>query len=155
MEVSIVGRSNFFHCFHQWKIPRIYAVEASMGLQIPLHLLPRASQSSSCFKTFIRVHRRPFHQRPWTMVDVDLLPWKVVKALMELDGSFRCRWKWKIPLLPSIVASTNKYSVEASMSFLIPLHTATYFHEYRKLPDASTRLSQGSIGFCSIYFHGN
>ena len=41
------------------------------------------------------------------------------------------------------------------MSFHIPLHTSTYFHEYHKLPAASTRLPIGPTDFRSIYFHGS
>ena len=92
---------------------------------------------------------------PRKLVQVDLLPWKLVKASMEVRGIFYCRWKWKLPLLPSMAASMNIfrgsfhcfhqlhlpliYSMEASMSFHIPLHTSIYFHEYHKLPAASTR----------------
>ena len=36
-----------------------------------------------------------------------LLPWKLVEAPMEVDGSFHLRWKWKLPFLPSIAASTT------------------------------------------------
>ena len=44
---------------------------------------------------------------PWKLVEVDFLPWKLVEASKEVHGSFHYRWKWKLPLHPSIAASTN------------------------------------------------
>ena len=39
--------------------------------------------------------------------EVDLLPQKLVEVSVEVQGSFRCQWTWKLPLLPSIAAATN------------------------------------------------
>ena len=61
---------------------------------------------------------------PWKLVGVGLLPWKLVEASMEVDGSFHCRWKWKLPLLPSIAASTNILAE----SFHDLSYTSTYCH---------------------------
>ena len=61
---------------------------------------------------------------PWKLVGVDLLPCKLVEASMEIHGSFHCRWKWKLPLLPSIAASTNIFRG----SFHELPCTPTYFH---------------------------
>ena len=40
---------------------------------------------------------------PCKLVEVDLLPWKLVEAFMEIHGKFHCRWKWKLPLLPRVL----------------------------------------------------
>ena len=61
---------------------------------------------------------------PWKLVEVDLLPRKLVEASMETDGSFHCRWKRKLPLFPSITASTNIFRG----SFHELPYTPTYFH---------------------------
>ena len=55
---------------------------------------------------------------------IDLLPWKLVEASMEIHGNFHCRWKWKFPLLPSIASSTNI----CRGSFHELPYTPTYFH---------------------------
>ena len=105
----------------------------------------------------------------WKLVEVDLLTWKLVEASMVVHGSFHCRWKWKLPLLPSMAASMNIfrgsfhcfhqlhlpliYSMEASMSFHIPLHTSIYFHEYHKLPPVSRRLTL-ALTLNRSYLHG-
>ena len=109
------------------------------------HLLPRASQtSSSAHKAPKRSDRLPFdlilwylpptsmeismevNSRPWKFpsIEVDLLPWKLVEASMEVSGSFHCWWKWKLPLLPSIAASTKIFRG----SFHERPHTPTHFH---------------------------
>ena len=76
-----------------------------------------------------------------------LLPWKLLNSgsfhgstwifplSMELEASL-ASINWKLPLLPSI-EDPRTYSMEASMSFHIPLHTSTYIREYHKLPAAS------------------
>ena len=38
---------------------------------------------------------------------IDLLPWKLVEASMEIDVTFHCRWIWKLPPLPSVALNTN------------------------------------------------
>ena len=35
-----------------------------------------------------------------------VLPWSLVEASMEIHGSFYCRWRWKLALLPSTAVST-------------------------------------------------
>ena len=76
------------------------------------------------------------------LVEVDLLLCKLVEASMEVLGVFQCRWKWKLQSLPSNEAATDIIFVRAPMSFHISLSTATYFHEYLKLPAASTKPTQ-------------
>ena len=65
------------NCFHQLQLPRIYSVEASMSLHTPtyFHLLPRVSQTSSCFH---KTDPKP---------KLELPPWKL--AHFQLDGSTR------------------------------------------------------------------
>ena len=53
-----------------------------------------------------------------------LLPWKLVKASMEIQGSFHCRWNRQLPLLPRIAASTDTFCG----SFHELPCTPTYFH---------------------------
>ena len=43
------------------------------------------------------------------LVELDLLSWKLVEASMEVHGSVHCRWKCKLPLLPSIAASAHMF----------------------------------------------
>ena len=84
---------------------------------------------------------------PLKWVEVNLLPWTSTEAsTIGESGSLHCCHQLQLPRI---------YSVEASMSFHIPLHTSTYFHEYHKLPAASTRLPIGPTDFRSIYFHGS
>ena len=88
---------------------------------------------------------------PCKLVEVNLLSWKLVEASMKVHGSFHCQWKWKLPLLPSIAAST----MEDSMSFHITLRTSVYIHEYRELPAASTRLTLTlTLTLSWSYLHG-
>ena len=61
------------------------------------------------------------------------------------SGSFYCFHQLQLPQI---------FCVEAYMRFHIPLHTSTYFHEYHKLPAASTRLALGSVDFRSSFFRG-
>ena len=66
---------------------------------------------------------------------------------MEVSGS--CHGNtWMFPLsvgvdasIASINCSLYEYSVDASVSFHTPLCASTCFHEYHKLPAASTRLT--------------
>ena len=92
---------------------------------------------------------------PRKLVQVDLLPWKLVKASMEVRGIFYCRWKWKLPLLPSLAASTNIFRGSFHELPYIP----TYFH---LLPSwfhkTSIRVHRGrfhQLPWKSIYFHGS
>ena len=62
--------------------------------------------------------------------EVDALSCKSVEASMEEHGSFHCRWKCKLPLLPSNAAFTNIFRGR----FHELQHTPTYFH---LLPRAS------------------
>ena len=71
---------------------------------------------------------------PWKLVEVSLVPWKLVEASTEVDGSFHCRWKWELSLLPSSAASARIYR---GISFhqlpytpTLIIRTSTYFHEY-------------------------
>ena len=75
---------------------------------------------------------------PWKLVEIDLLTWKLVEGSMEVHRRCHRLWKWKLPLLPSFAAYT--YTMEASMSFHIPLHTVSTSTNIAKLPAASTRL---------------
>ena len=61
---------------------------------------------------------------PWKSVEADLRPRKLVEASMEVHGSFHCRWKWKLPLLLPIAASTDIF--RGSVHEL--LYTPTYSH---------------------------
>ena len=63
-------------------------------------------------------------KHPWKSVEVDLLPWKLVEASMEMHRSFHSRWKWNHPWLPSNAASTNIFRE----SFYELPHTSTYYH---------------------------
>ena len=123
-------------------------------------LLPRVSQTSSCFhKTSIRVHGLTFGIYPWEFAPTSMATsMKIIllKFYMEVHGSFHCRWKWKLPLLPSIAQLPRIYSVEVSMSFHMPLHTFTYFHEYHKVGAASTRLTLTlTLTLRWSYLHGS
>ena len=94
---------------------------------------------------------------PWKSVEVDLLrnsmeipmevggtvgllPWKLVKASIEVHGSFRCRWKLNLPLLPSIAPSTNIFRG----SFHELPHTPTYFY-LTQIPQTSSFFHKTSI----------
>ena len=83
-------------------------MEASMSLY--LYVLPRP-----CTRN-ISVHLLTFNLFQWKLMEVDLLPWKLVEASMEIHGwnfplsvevEASCRWKWKLPLLSSVAASAN------------------------------------------------
>ena len=65
----------------------------------------------------------------WKLVEVDLRPWKLVKVSMEIHGSFHCRWKCKVPLLPSIAASTNIFRGRV----LERPYTSTYFYQLSRV----------------------
>ena len=71
-------------------------------------------------------------------MEVDSLPyefpWKLVEASMEVHGSFHCRWKWKLPLLPSIAASTNIFRG----NFHDLPYTPTYFHLLPRVSQTSS-----------------
>ena len=71
---------------------------------------------------------------PWKLVEVESLPWKLVEASMEVHGSFHCRWRWKLPLLPSIAASTNIFRG----SFYEISNTLTYFYLFRQVSQTSS-----------------
>ena len=82
---------------------------------------------------------------------------------MEVSGSFH-RNTCKLPLSVEVEAShcfrqlplARMHSVEASMSFHIPLHTSIYFHEYHKLPAAPTTLAPTLILTLSkSHLHGS
>ena len=135
-----------FHFWLKWKLQLLPSIAASTNICRGPWKLPRASiypyilpyTSTSIINSQLLLqdsHKGPpaSDTLPWAMMDVDLLPWKLVETSMKSDGSFHCRWEWNIPLLPSIAASKNKYSVEASMSFHIRLHSSTHFHEYHQL----------------------
>ena len=51
---------------------------------------------------------------PRKLKEADLLAWELVEAFMELlvHGNFRSQWKWKLPLLPSMAASTRIFCVK-------------------------------------------
>ena len=104
-----------FHGRRNWKVPLLPSIAASTNIfrgsfhglpctLVYLHLLPRVSQTSSCFhKTSIRVHQLPFDLLPWNFspnsmetsmevnllswksVEADFLPWKFPWKLMEVD----------------------------------------------------------------------
>ena len=61
---------------------------------------------------------------PWKVVEVYFLPSQLVEASIEMHGSFYCRWKWKLALLPSIATSANIFR---GSSHELP-YTPTYFH---------------------------
>ena len=72
MEVSGSGS---FHCFYPLQLPRIYSVEASMSVHIPLpYILPPISQTSSSLhktnpnpnpKLELPPWKLAYFQRPW------------------------------------------------------------------------------------------
>ena len=66
--------------------------------------------------------------------EVDLLHWKLVEASVEVHGSFCCRWKWKLRLLPSIAASTNVFR---RIFHELP-YTPTYFHLLPRVAQSSS-----------------
>ena len=70
----------------------------------------------------------------WTLVEVYSFPCKLVEASMEVHESFHCRWKWKLPLLPSIAASTNIFRG----NFHDLPYTPTYFHLLPRVSQASS-----------------
>ena len=87
---------------------------------------------------------------PWKLVEMDSLPWKLVEASMKMHGSFHCRWKYKLPLLPSIAASTNIFrgsfhELPYIPTYILPLTctSITNFQlllkDLRKLPPTSVR----------------
>ena len=49
-------------------------------------------------------------------------------------GSFHCRWKWKLPLLPSIATSTNIFRG----SFHAHPYTPTYLHLLARVSQISS-----------------
>ena len=65
------------------------------------------------------------------MVEVHVIPWNLVEASLEVHRGFRCRWKWKLPLLLSIAASTD--IVRAS------------FHELPYTPPTSTSITKSQL----------
>ena len=71
---------------------------------------------------------------PWKLVEVYLLPWKLVEASIEVHGSFHTRWKGKLPLLPSIAASTN---VPRGSFHELP-YTPTYLHLLSRVLETSS-----------------
>ena len=76
----------------------------------------------------------------WKLEEVDVLPWTFVESFMEVHGSFHCRWKGKLPLLPSVAAATNIFRGSFHELPYTPTYL-TYFHEYDKPPAASTKLT--------------
>ena len=156
LEASMEINGSFYGRW-KWKLP------------LPINLLPRVSQAFSYFqKTSMGVSFNFFlanlllptpckKKFPWKSVEVNSLAsmeisievggsrliyfhgssWKLPWKYMEVStvggiGSFDCFHQLQLPRI---------YSVEASMSFHVPPHTSTYFHEYHKLPAASTRLT--------------
>ena len=75
------------------------------------------------------------------LVEVDLLLCKLVEASMEVLG-FPLSVEVEASIAPIKCSCHGYYFVQASMAFPISLSTATYFHEYYKLPAASTRPTQ-------------
>ena len=69
----------------------------------------------------------------WKLVEVDLLPWNLMEAFMEIDGIFHGRWKRKLPLFPSIAASTNTLCG----SFHELPYTPTYHHLFPRVLQTS------------------
>ena len=88
MEVS----TNFHERFHGNKLVSMAA-----------NALPRKLPWKS-----VKVDSVPW-KFPWKFVEADLFPCKLVEASMEIHGSFYRGWKWKLPLLQSIAASTNMF----------------------------------------------
>ena len=142
MEVDIS-----FHWRSKWKLSLLPSTAASTTIcggschELPyiptyFHLLPRVSHTSSCFhQTSFKVHQLPFNPLPWKFpptfmeysmeaaeasAEVNLLPWKLLEAPMDVYGSFHWRWTWELPLLPLIAAPTIN-SVQVFMNFHIPL----------------------------------
>ena len=80
--------------------------------------------------------KESFHGSRWKqLVEVNLLPWKLVDSCMQVHGSFRCRWKWKLPFLPSVEVSTNVFRG----SFHDVPYTPTYFHLLPRVSQTSSR----------------
>ena len=156
--------SESFHCPPPLHFPRIFSVEAFMSFRTPLHpsiyfhknhTLRVASKPLPQWSTGFRwIHcHGSIHQLlyklpwksiedylvsrtfPWELVEVDLIPWKSMEGSMEVHGRIHWRWKYNLPLPPSIPASTI-YSVEASINSHIPLHQSipTTITNYQLLP---------------------
>ena len=85
---------------------------------------------------------------PWKLVEVDLLPWSLVEASMEIHGIVYCRWKWNLPLLPSIAASTKK--IRGSFHELP--YTPKYFHLIPRVPQTSGCIYKNSVRVHRIPF---
>ena len=82
-----------------------------------------------------------------TSVEVggNIFTWEYMETSIVCGtGRFHCFNQLQLPRI---------CSVEASMSFHLPLYISIYFHEYHKRPPTCTRLPQGSTEFLSICFH--
>ena len=97
---------------------------------------------------------------PWKPVEVDLLPWEIPWKLLEVDllhrtswtfplltsmelhGSFHSRWKWKLPLLASIIASSTNTILG---SFHEIPYTPTYSHLLPRVSQTSSSFHKISI----------
>ena len=140
VEAKIASINCSFHEYIPWKLPwaSIY----------PYILLPYTNTTN------FQLLPQDFHKGPPTSIrstsldvstnfqrssmevkkEVDLLPWKLSDASMEVHGSGSFHRFHQVQL-------QGIYSVTTSTSVLIPLHTSTYFHECHKLPAASTSIS--------------
>ena len=99
MEISAVGRSGRFHCFHQLQLVRTYSVEVFMSFHIPLHmyfhLLPRVSQTSSCLhktnpnriRTLTLTLSWSYLHGSWPTSKFHGRTWKQVVASMEAGAT--------------------------------------------------------------------
>ena len=91
MEVSTVGGSGSFHCFHQRQFPQIVSVEASMNFDIPLrnstyshqcHKLPDVSTRLTLTLSWSYLHGS------WPISNLHESWWKLSWKQMDVDGSF-------------------------------------------------------------------
>ena len=129
-----------FGCFHETFI-RVHRhafdlLRNSMEVSTNLH----ESQFIS-MEAFVEVGGSRF-----TCMEITVEVGRSQFTCMEVSGSFNvstckflCRWKWKLPLLPSMAASTNIFRG----SFHELPYTPIYFYlpsRVHKLPAASTRL---------------
>ena len=139
MKAAFDGSNGSLHFQRQWKLP-CSSMEASTDLHesastsptsnemyMEVNLLPPTSMEAS-----MEVGGRRFTSMYISLEvgEVDALSCKSVEASMEEHGSFHCRWKCKLPLLPSNAAFTNIFRGR----FHELQHTPTYFH---LLPRAS------------------
>ena len=102
--------ATLFHC--PYVLPWTFLL-SSQEVSIEVNFLPWTLAETS--RTYMEVSGS-FDEKKRTLVEVST----------EVLRSFHYQWKWKLPLLPSIAASTNIF--HGSFHELIPLRTSASLH---------------------------